>query len=284
MAKKMTLVFPEGKRDALTFSYDDNMVHDRRLVDIMNKYGVKGTFNLNSGEFGRVELHEVNGVMQDDSTITKEEVANLYKGHEIASHTLTHPSLTSLDTGASAYEIMMDRKNLEDIAGYLVNGFAYPYGAYNDTVRKVLETCNILYARTVNSTYNFEMPQDNLELNPTCHHDDERLMELAKIFCEDKDPYNRLRLFYIWGHSFEFARNDNWERMEQLLSYMKPYLKNMWLATNKEIITYYNASKQLQFFADGNHVINPTNVDLWFEVDQKIIRLNKVSEIDFNVE
>lgn len=38
-----------GKKKAVTFSYDDGVTQDRRLVEMMNTYGVKGTFNLNSG-------------------------------------------------------------------------------------------------------------------------------------------------------------------------------------------------------------------------------------------
>ena len=43
---KVQTLFPEGKFKALTFSYDDGNVADRRLVEIFNRYGMKGTFNL----------------------------------------------------------------------------------------------------------------------------------------------------------------------------------------------------------------------------------------------
>lgn len=38
-----------GKKKAVTFSFDDGVTQDIRLIEIFNKYGLKGTFNLNSG-------------------------------------------------------------------------------------------------------------------------------------------------------------------------------------------------------------------------------------------
>ena len=40
--------YKDGKRYALTFSYDDGCAQDRRLVELFNKYEMKATFNFNS--------------------------------------------------------------------------------------------------------------------------------------------------------------------------------------------------------------------------------------------
>ena len=45
--------FPGGKRKALTMSFDDGRDSDRRAVEILNKYGIKGTFHLNAGKLDR---------------------------------------------------------------------------------------------------------------------------------------------------------------------------------------------------------------------------------------
>ena len=45
--------FPGGKHKALTMSYDDGRTQDRRLIEIFNQNGIKGTFHLNSGLFDR---------------------------------------------------------------------------------------------------------------------------------------------------------------------------------------------------------------------------------------
>ena len=74
--------FPGGKCKAVTFSYDDVSVHDRKLLEIINKYGIKCTFNVNSK------------FISDDGTkrLTRQEVRELqYKyGHEVAVHGAEH--------------------------------------------------------------------------------------------------------------------------------------------------------------------------------------------------
>ena len=59
-------------------------------------------------------------------------------------------------------------------------------------------------ARTIKSTQNFDLPSDPLELNPTCHHNDEKLFELAEKFV--KMPPFKASLFYVWGHGYEFDK------------------------------------------------------------------------------
>ena len=52
----------EGKKKAVTFSYDDGVTQDRRLVELLNRYGLKATFNLNSGIQSYAEVFENNGI------------------------------------------------------------------------------------------------------------------------------------------------------------------------------------------------------------------------------
>ena len=42
------MLFPGKKRKVLTLSYDDGVEQDIRLVEIMKKHGLKGTFNINT--------------------------------------------------------------------------------------------------------------------------------------------------------------------------------------------------------------------------------------------
>ena len=216
MNGSLEMLFKDGKRKALTLSYDDGTIHDRKLVQMMNRYGIRGTFNLNSGLFSQKEQKVINGIETDRSKIDAEEVKDLYRGHEVASHTVNHPSLTAIPSNMGAAEVIKDRKNLEELTGELVRGFAYPYGTYNDTVEEVLSACGIEYARTVVSTDSFELPQDFLEWHPTCHHDSPKLMELAEQFCDSRD--GSAKLFYLWGHSYEFDQNDNWQVLEDFFS------------------------------------------------------------------
>lgn len=268
MGTELTMLFEGGKRKALTFSYDDGTIHDRKLVALMNRYGMKGTFNLNSGIFGSKENKIINGIDIDFSRIEAKEVKTLYAGHEVASHTANHPSLTGLPRNMGAAEVLRDRNNLEGLTGELVRGFAYPYGTYNEQVEEILSACGIEYARTVCSTNSFELPQDFLEWHPTCHHESPELMKLAEKFCKD-NSWNP-QVFYLWGHSYEFAQKNNWQLIEDFMKYVSEYKEKIWFATNIEIVDYVKAFRELKRSTDGRIVQNPTGMTLWFEMDREI--------------
>ena len=103
-----------GKNKAVTFSYDDGIEQDKRLVDIFNTYGLKCTFNLNSG----IMNEKGNWVTQEGVTIkrmTPEGLPELYKGHEIAVHCVTHACLQALSDDEAIAEIVDDRAALEKL-------------------------------------------------------------------------------------------------------------------------------------------------------------------------
>lgn len=261
------LRFPEGKRKALTLSYDDGIVHDRRLVELMNRYGVKGTFNLNSALLGRSCIIRIDGVDVEDSVITAEEIPQLYEKHEVATHAARHIALTQCGNAALC-EIVEDRKVLESLVPYMVLGHAYPFGAYDKTVFAMLKAAGIRYARTVVSTGDFRIPENFLEWHPTCHHADSRLMELARQFCGQKEYPGKIeepQIFYLWGHSYEFARQDNWNVIEDFLAYVSDYKEEIWMATNGDIVDYVEACRKLVFSMDGTRVYNPSCRTVWME-------------------
>lgn len=227
--------FPDGKKKAFTMSYDDGVLQDKRLLQIMNAYGIKGTFNLNSGFLNRKKHAVIDGFDTDISTVSAEEMRMIYQGHEIAAHGKFHKNLVELSPVEIATEVTSDRKKLEELVGSSVNGFAYPYGTYDDNVKVTLEECGIAYARTVCNTRRFDIPTEFLEWNPTCHHNDEALFDIAKKFCSQSFVSEGLKLFYLWGHSYEFDQRNNWNRIEQLLEYISRYQEDIWFATNGEI-------------------------------------------------
>lgn len=247
---RVYMSFPGGKTKCLTMSYDDGKIFDRRLVDIFNRHGIRGTFNLNSGRFG-------------GDNIAPEEVKALYAGHEVASHTLTHPHLVQCPPPAVLDEVTQDRRNLEALAGYPVRGFAYPYGVYNDEVVRALKSCGIVYARTVESTHQFFLPDDFLRWKPTCHHDD-HLLELGQKYLDRKDTVH-LSLMYVWGHSYEFDGHDNWQLMEDFCALMGGKA-DIWYATNIEIVDAVEAFRRLRFSQDNSFVYNPSAQSVWISV------------------
>jgi peptidoglycan/xylan/chitin deacetylase (PgdA/CDA1 family) len=203
-------MYPQGKMKALTLSYDDGVEQDRKLVEILNRYGIKATFNLNSGiQSG------TNKFQKGDVLIRRMNIAalpDLYKGHEIAVHSLTHPHLEDLDKETVINELEQDKLNLERIFQTQVLGMAYPYGTFNDDVVKSVDRCGLRYARGVESTYSFDIPKDLLRYQPTMHHADPKLMEMAEAFI--KMQPEKPQVFYLWGHSYEFDVDRNWQVIE----------------------------------------------------------------------
>lgn len=260
--------FPGGRARALTLSYDDGVQQDKKLMEILNHHGLKCTFNISSG------LYAAEGTVYEEGRIhrrmTKSEALALYtdSGHEIAVHGLTHPWLEKLPLPVCVREIIEDRENLEAEYGGTVRGMAYPYGTYNDDVVSVLRNCGICYSRTVHSTERFDIPNDWLRLPATCHHDNPRLMELAKNFLE-QPSWGAPWMFYLWGHSYEFEAGNNWNVIEEFAEYMGGR-EEVWYATNIEIYDYVKAYKQLNFNAAMTYVENPTAYELWFETNGKL--------------
>ena len=250
---KVYVCFPEGKAKALTMSYDDGKKQDERLVDIFNRYGIRGTFNLNYGGIGKAPR------------LGEEKVREIYRGHEIATHTMTHPTIARCPLTEVAAEILEDRKGLESLTGQIVRGHAYPNGSYSGEIKQLFGQLGIAYGRVVTAVDDFELPTDPLEWHPTCHHNDPELMRKAEYFAGfRKKQY--LKLMYVWGHSYEFDNNDNWNVIEEFCRYMGGR-DDIWYATNIEIIDYMEAAKRLRFSADNTRVFNPSAQSVWLEVD-----------------
>ena len=268
MGSELTMLFEGGKRKALTFSYDDGTIYDKKLVSLLKKYDMKATFNLNSGLLGQKEHRMINGINTDFSQIEPWEVKTVYADQEVASHTVHHSSIVGLSQNMGAAEVLKNKQKLEELTGRPVRGFAYPYGSYNELAEEILSACGIEYARTADSSNDFDIPQDFLEWHPTCHHDAPELLKLAEKFCNDDSL--QPQLFCIWGRSYEFAQKDNWQVLEEFMKYVSDYREKIWFATSIEIVDYVKAFRELRCSSDGRILQNPTEMTLWFEMDREI--------------
>lgn len=189
---KVYKVFPGGKFKVLTFSYDDGKIEDRRLVKLFNKFNLKATFNLNTG------------IIDPAIRIPQEEWPVLYKGHDIAVHTFTHPTMNRLNDYNALREILDDKDNLEKIFKRPIYGLAYPNGSYDNRIVDIAKSVGIKYARVTNDKYaatkaaeayaanadgpmligdenGFSMPEDYMCWVPTCHHN-HNLIDFGKKF------------------------------------------------------------------------------------------------------
>lgn len=221
----------EQYRKFVTFSYDDGIVQDKRLVDIFNKYGMKCTFNLNSGIMSPESCWEHKGIAV--RRMTREEIGDMYNGHEIACHFKTHACPSELSEEELEDEIGQDIQSLSESFGCDILGGAYPYGVYNDTTVNILKKHGIKYFRTVETTGEFDVPEDMLRLKATCHHNDERLFEYAESFIAAKPE--KPMVFYVWGHSYEFDGDGNWDRIERLCKLLAG-CEDVFFGTNAQVL------------------------------------------------
>lgn len=226
----------DGKLKSLSFSYDDGVSSDKKLLQILNKYGMKGTFNLNTGRHPSRSTGEQITWMCKGIPIThfwREELPEIYAGHEVAIHSLNHLRLETLTRNECQYQIEADIENMTQIFGKRPVGMAYPYGTYNNMVVDIVQNNDIRYSRTVDVTGEFEPEVDLLRLRTTCHHKDPRLMDLARQFVQmTADSPQR---FIVWGHSFEFEGDRNWSVLEEFCEYMS-CRDDVFYGTNAEIL------------------------------------------------
>jgi peptidoglycan/xylan/chitin deacetylase (PgdA/CDA1 family) len=243
--------FPNGKTKALTFSYDDGVKQDRQLVNLLNKYGLKATFHLNSGKLGQ------------PNNVAIGEVASLYCGHEVSVHTVHHPHLNELSPAEIRTEIALDKQALERLVNYPIRGMSFPFGFYNETIVNYLSEIGIQYARTVENTNAFALPQQLPLWHPTCHHNQLYADQILDNFLNDREQAS---LLYIWGHSFEFDGHPEWH-WHQFEKFCQDLTQqdDIWFATNIEIVDYLTTLKNLRFSSDKKTVYNPSAISVWLK-------------------
>lgn len=227
-----------GKKKAVTFSFDDGVTQDIRLIEILNKYGLKGTFNINSGLLGLPSSLQRDWGKVNHTKVKASEVKSIYAGHEVAVHSLTHPTLVGLDEETIIRQVEGDRKALEKLCGYPIVGMAYPNGPNDDFVAGVIEkNTPIRYSRTVTSTYSFKVQKENLlRYNPTVYYKEDCLEQIIDEFLASESDEEQL--LYIWGHSYELDDKNiaiDWETFERLCQKLAGR-EDIFYGTNKEIL------------------------------------------------
>lgn len=228
----------QQKKKAIALSYDDGVTQDIRLIELLNKYGLKCTFNLNSERLGTNKILHPEGPRISHYKIHPNDVRAVYEGHEIAVHTLNHPMLPTLDDDEVIRQVEQDRLNLSELAGYEVVGMAYPGGGINHDARVadlVKRHTGVQYARTIISNASFAPQADLYRFQPSVYHlDFAEMMELGRKFVELKT--DTPQIFYIWGHSYEMDYcSDNWRKLEDFFASISGH-EDIFYGTNKEVL------------------------------------------------
>lgn len=202
----------------VTFSFDDGVEQDRKFVALLNEYGYKCTFNINTGIQTRANLWVNEGVEIHRMNIAG--LKELYAGHEVAVHSLTHPHLEELDEETIFNELYYDKKNIEEWFGEEVVGMAYPYGTYDDRVIAAARRLGIRYARTAGTSMSFSVPEDLMKYKGTCHFSNAEIFSLIEKFAAEKSDGER-KILYIWGHTYEFDVMKKWDHIRRVFDALK---------------------------------------------------------------
>lgn len=268
MKRYQLMRFPGGKAKAVTLSYDDGCAADKRLAEIIDRYGIKCTFNLNSCRLG--------DMIAKFGDFHKDLLAN---GHEVAVHGKTHKAPGRLRAVEGIRDVLYCREELENHYDMIIRGMAYPdsgiraisNGVDYENIRHYLSDLGIAYARTLGSDNDsFELPTDWYAWMPTAKHTNPKIMDYIDKFLNldlSQNAYCAARfpkLFYIWGHAYEFDNDNNWDLLEEI-SKKLGNRDDIWYATNIEIYDYVTAYNSLIYSADGNTIYNPTLVTLYFD-------------------
>lgn len=268
------LRFPGGLEKAVTLSYDDGCKDDIRLSETISHYGLKCTFNICSGFIADKE---------GEWYLTREQIKKyiIDAGNEIAVHGKNHRAPGKQLPIDGIRDVLECRTELEQAFGMIIRGMAYPdsgirrfeNGAEYSDIKHYLTDLGIVYSRTLGSDNDsFALPDDWHAWMPTAHHTNPEIFSYIEKFNNPTDSYiasQTPKLFYLWGHSFEFENSNNWDLLDKICSALaqKP---DVWYATNIEIYNYVSAYRSLVFSADGSTVYNPTLLEVWFTEDGKM--------------
>ena len=72
----------------------------------------------------------------------------------------------------------------------------------------------------------------------------------------------KAQLFYLWGHAYEFDRDNNWNVIEEALKYIDANREGIWFASNSQILDYLQAYDMLEYSVDGSMIYNPSVLDV----------------------
>ena len=259
-------LYPEGRRKAFNISYDDGVIQDIRFVEMLNRYGLKGTFNLNYGlmRSGFTWEHECGMTVR---RIPEDQVVTVYQGHEIASHSYSHPYFDNADETEILKELGSDKFFLERLFGREVAGYATPFYYYSDLMTVCVRHCGFEYARISEESNDYSAPQDFYRWRGSKFHWDEDLADFVWGFLETDEE---LALCQLVGHSYDLDVMNLWETMEQICRWVSEN-SDVWATTHLELVRYLRSMSLARL--ENGKITNESSTALWFEVDGKVLKL-----------
>ena len=292
------ITYPGFRMKAISFTLDDgNLDKDARVIEIVGKHGIKGSFNLCLTNYKDEE---------------REMYRRLYSGYGIANHVFNHPYAFSdgveytvtdepFDPDKSDFEKIYKKPNsdslyyihktrgwriittaeryieltemtsdrIERIFGYRPSGFVYPFGEMASArIKEYLYSTFRSVRRTgCNPDPEFSLPESFLPWMYNANH--LNLLELAKRF--DSLPDDRLRLFVFGVHSTDFERFDNYESLTRFAEMYGDREADFWYATIDEIVDYKASLDEVKI--SRGSIINNSCSDIYLLTGDKRVVL-----------
>ena len=259
-------LYPGGKTKAFNISYDDGVIQDIRFVELLNRYGIMGTFNLNYGlmHSGFTWQHECGMTVR---RIPEDQVSAVYEGHEIASHSYSHPYFDQMWEIDILKELGSDKFFLEKLFGREVAGYATPFYFYSDRMADCVRHCGFEYARISEESNDYSIPVDFYRWKGSKFHWDEDLEDFVRGFLETEQE---LALCQLVGHSYDLDVLGLWDTLENICRRVSEN-RDVWAATHLEIVRYLRNMEQVRI--KEREIINESSGTLWFRVNGSVISL-----------
>ena len=268
----ITRLYPGGKKKAFNITYDDSVLQDEAFVKLLNQYGIPATFHLNSGLMDP-PFCWVHDSGLEVTRLTFEKAKNVYQGHEIASHSLTHPDFTNLPKQEILRQMREDKQNLERVFGCRINGFGVPFDTFGPEAVDAARECGFAYARNSEQSLSYAPPFDYFNWSVGVYHIDPDFDSYADGFF---DTNHELALCQIVGHSYDLDVYDMWGKMENLLKRVSQD-DDIVCLTHGQLVAYLKAMRTS--WVGDNFIANRGSVDLWFEVSGQILQLKPGEKI-----
>ena len=229
----MAKLYPGGKKKAFNITYDDGVLQDDRFVAMLNRYGIKGTFNLNS-QLMQEAFSWIHPNGMQVRRLSPERAKHLYDGHEVASHTLSHPYMHELSDEELYRQLKSDKDNLEKLFDREVKGFAVPFEYYDDRIADCARACGFIYARESACTGNFTPCTDAYYWKAGIYHIDPDLPNFVARFLNTQEE---LAVCQIVGHSYDLDAENLWGTMELICAAVSK-CDDIWFCTNAELVDF----------------------------------------------
>ena len=189
------------------FAIDDGTICDEKVSQIFDKFGIRATFNLNTGLQDFVWY-------KDDKPVRRlnlNKYKNIYKNHEVSSHSLTHPWLTSLSDEDALQEVKSDVDNLERIFQREVISFSFPFEGFDEHTIGLVKSVGVKNIILPEIDSSFLFPTDSFHIKVSSWNIDDALNKLDD-FINNKDA----ELFVFLSHSYDYEFDNSYKKLERL--------------------------------------------------------------------